>query len=164
MKLLIAVDLSESTEKIVKKAEEIASRLSAGVWLLHVVHPEPADFYIGGRKPESDGFEMDPRGLVYQYRGEFHRKFDPSWNLPGLEVKAEITTEGYRVEGAFILADLVDLGCLADGKMITGLYRGEFSHLGDSSVAQDWISWVDPETPTPDFHVADSFGLFILED
>jgi nucleotide-binding universal stress UspA family protein len=41
MKLLIGVDLSESTEKVVKKAEEIAAALSAKVWLLHVAEPEP---------------------------------------------------------------------------------------------------------------------------
>ena len=41
MELLIGVDLSESTEKVVKKAEEIARALSAKVWLLHVAEPEP---------------------------------------------------------------------------------------------------------------------------
>lgn len=41
MKLLVAVDLSESTQIIVKKAEEIASALSAKVWILHNAEPEP---------------------------------------------------------------------------------------------------------------------------
>jgi len=55
MKLLVAIDLSESTEKIVKKVKEIAKTLSAKVWLLHVAEPEP-DF-VGwevGPQPERD--------------------------------------------------------------------------------------------------------------
>ncbi len=41
MKLLVAVDLSESTQIVVKKAEEIALKLSAKVWILHNAEPEP---------------------------------------------------------------------------------------------------------------------------
>jgi nucleotide-binding universal stress UspA family protein len=40
MKLLVGVDLSESTEMIVEKTEEIAKALSAKVWLLHVAGPD----------------------------------------------------------------------------------------------------------------------------
>ena len=41
MKLLVTVDLSESTPIVVKKAEEIAKSLSAKVWILHNAEPEP---------------------------------------------------------------------------------------------------------------------------
>ena len=41
MKLLVAVDLSESTETIVNKVEEITKRDSAKVWILHNALPEP---------------------------------------------------------------------------------------------------------------------------
>ena len=41
MKLLVAVDLSESTERVIEKAEGIARALLAKVWLLHVAEPEP---------------------------------------------------------------------------------------------------------------------------
>ncbi len=41
MKLLVAVDLSDSTKTIVKKAEEIAKAFSAEVWILHNAVPEP---------------------------------------------------------------------------------------------------------------------------
>lgn len=42
MKILVSVDYSESTEKIVKKAEGFAKALSAKVWLLHVTDPNPS--------------------------------------------------------------------------------------------------------------------------
>ena len=41
MKLLVAVDLSKSTQKIVEKAEEIAKGLSAKIWILHNAEPVP---------------------------------------------------------------------------------------------------------------------------
>jgi nucleotide-binding universal stress UspA family protein len=67
MKLLVGIDLSESTEKIVKKVEEIAKTLSAKVWLLHVAEPEP----------EFVGFEMDSQpqrdSRSKIFHGEHHR-------------------------------------------------------------------------------------------
>ena len=46
MNLLVGVDLSGSTEKVVQQAEKIARALSARVWLLHITMPEPADYKI----------------------------------------------------------------------------------------------------------------------
>jgi len=41
MRLLVALDLSEPTELIVKKAEKLAKAMSAQVWILHNAEPEP---------------------------------------------------------------------------------------------------------------------------
>ena len=41
MRLLVALDLSESSEKIVKEAEALAKKMSAQVWILHNAEPEP---------------------------------------------------------------------------------------------------------------------------
>ena len=41
MKLLVAIDLSDSTETIMKQVEQIAKPLSASVWILHNAEPEP---------------------------------------------------------------------------------------------------------------------------
>lgn len=41
MKLLVAVDLSPSTETVIAQARAIARALAAKVWLLHVADPEP---------------------------------------------------------------------------------------------------------------------------
>ena len=41
MKLLVAVDLSESTQTIVEKVEEINKEYPAKVWILHNAEPEP---------------------------------------------------------------------------------------------------------------------------
>ncbi len=105
------------------------------------------------------GAEMDPRGGVYDYLARFHRQFDDTWRFPGLEFSGVLLDRGYEVEGRIPLATLRDLGCLSGSEMVAGVYRAEFSH-GPGGVVQDWISWIHPGTPTPDFHVPGSFGRF----
>ena len=114
--------------------------------------------------PAYYGFEMDPRGMVYAYRAEFHRKFDPSWSLPELDVCAGLDETGYKLKGSIPMEKLRELNCLRGNEMITGVFRGEFSHRGDGNVQQDWISWIDPKTESPDFHIPETFGLFVFED
>lgn len=72
MKLLVGIDLSESTEKVVEKAEEIAKALSAAVWIIHVVKPEPADLYAGAHAPDSIGAGMDPQTFRDTLAKRFH--------------------------------------------------------------------------------------------
>ena len=46
--------------------------------------------------------------------------------------------------------------------MCAGVYRAEFSTPekdGDDPI-MEWISWVDPKTEEPDFHVNSSFDEF----
>ena len=64
MKLLVAVDLSDSTEIIVKKAEEIANALSAKVWILH--NAEPA--------PDTLEFRSDPQAAREALAEKFHHE------------------------------------------------------------------------------------------
>ena len=39
MKILVCVDLSDSTEQILKRIEELCQPLNAKIWLLHVAAP-----------------------------------------------------------------------------------------------------------------------------
>lgn len=105
------------------------------------------------------GAEMDPRGRVYDYRASFHRQFDPDWSFRTLHFSGSITEEGYEVSGRMELVELRDLGCLRKGEMRTGVFRAEFSH-GIDGIEQNWISWVSPQSATPDFHIPSSFGRF----
>ena len=104
--------------------------------------------------------EVDSQGRVHDYAIDYYRKFDSSWNLPGLESKAELTANGYSVEGKIPLKTLQDLKLLRDGTMRTGVFRAEFSPSGSAEPVMEWISWVNPNTPQPDFHVDSAFGIF----
>jgi len=106
--------------------------------------------------------EIDPKGRVYDYRASFYRQFDSSWDCPGLEAKGRITREGYIVEAKIPIETFSNLGFDLTGGMKSqqfGLYRAEFSRTVEEP-KQEWISWIDPGTQTPDFHVPESFGCF----
>ena len=62
MKLLVALDLSEPTQIIVKKAEEIAKKMSAQVWILHNAEPEPGVLE----------FKADPQAARDSLAEKFH--------------------------------------------------------------------------------------------
>jgi len=99
MKLLVGVDLSEATEKIVKKTEEIAKALSAEVWVIHIVKPEPADFFIGGHEPVSEGFETDPQSFRDSLAERFHVEHRQIQEIAEQLRKADVDTTALLVEG-----------------------------------------------------------------
>ena len=127
-------------------------------------------FFAGGSvdKPTPEGMplyygiEVDPDGRVHDYSIEYYRKFDSKWNLEGLETKGVKNDNGYTVEGKIPMKSLQDLKLITNDVMRAGVYRAEFStpaKEGDDPV-MEWISWVDPKTETPDYHVNSSFGEF----
>ncbi|UXX80988.1 hypothetical protein N7E81_07735 [Reichenbachiella carrageenanivorans] len=46
--------------------------------------------------------------------------------------------------------------------MLVGLYRAEILAIVEDRPEYRWISWVDPKSPTIDFHVPTTFGKFIF--
>lgn len=124
-------------------------------------------FFAGGNvdKPGEDGMEkyygieIDPDGRVHDYSIEYYRNFDSKWNLEGLETKATRGDDYYIVEGKIPMQSLNDLNLIHDNVMRTGVYRADFSKKDDETI-MEWISWVDPKTKNPDFHVNSSFGEF----
>lgn len=107
--------------------------------------------------------EVDPRGEVLAYEARYYRRMNWAWTFRGLQVRGEITGGGYCVEGSIPLATLRELGVLrpGEGTMMAGVFRAEFSRRGEG-ICQGWMSWVDPGTGKPDFHVPAAFGLFEL--
>jgi hypothetical protein len=108
--------------------------------------------------------EMEPRGGIYAYRARSYRKFEDDFRFEGLELSASVDGSRYAVQGSLPLATLRSLGVLKPGRheLFAGIYRAEFSHQPDGGVHFGWMSWVDPQTETPDFHVPSSFGVLEL--
>jgi hypothetical protein len=130
--------------------------------------------------------EIDPRGRSFDYRAGYYRRIDPKWNWEGLETAGLPFAGGYAVEGRIPLASFEAMGFprLEPGvKIRCGLYRAEFSHdrsgrpvvqkesihnlgrqLDGPPPIEAWMSWIDPNTVEPDFHVPTSLGwLEIVE-
>ena len=117
MKLLVGVDLSDSTEKVVKKAEEIAKALSAQVWLLHIAEPEP-DFV---------GLEAGPQSVRDSLAKGFHsehfqiQKFADRLRQAGLHTTALLmqgaTAETILKEASKLDIDMIVVGSHGRGAM-----------------------------------------------
>jgi hypothetical protein len=109
------------------------------------------------------GIEIDPRGEVLDYEAKYHRQMNWAWSCDGLVAETSLRDFGYIVEGRIPISTFRKLGCLhqdeAGDYLLAGLYRAEFSHnTTGGPVIEDWMSWVDPEVASPDFHVPTSFG------
>ena len=113
------------------------------------------------------GLELDPNGRIYDYEAELPRKFNDQWTWPTgqLIVKANRNPDGYSVEVAIGKESLKQLGLLNGSKIEAGLFRGECTELIDGSELKiKWISWITPDSKTPNFHIPSAFGMLLLED
>lgn len=112
--------------------------------------------------------EVDSAGRVHDYKASHYRKFDNTWNCPGLKTKAERTPAGYTVTMSVPLAtlsDLLGMPVKEGAKLRLGFFRAEFygtdpATHGDAN--DNWLSWVRPETEKPDFHVPSAFRLWAV--
>ncbi len=106
--------------------------------------------------------EVDPKGRVHDYSVVYYRHFDSEWNMADLKTAAVVTETGYTIEGSVPLQTFRDLNLIsADELMRVGVYRAEFSSQADSEdILMEWISWINPKTEAPDYHVNSSFGEF----
>lgn len=110
--------------------------------------------------PKYYATEIDPMGRVHDYSMIYYRNIDSEWNMEGLKTSAKIEKDKYIVEGSVPIATLKNLGLMSkDNRMRVGVYRAEFSRKG-KTIEMEWISWVDPKTKNPDYHVDSSFGEF----
>ena len=89
MKLLVALDLSDCTETIVKQVEEIAKPLSASVWIIHNAKP----------KPDALEFKTDPIAARESLAKKFHQE-----HLQIQEIAENLRSEGLKVT-AFLVHD-----------------------------------------------------------
>ena len=110
--------------------------------------------------------EIDPLGRVMDYQGHYYRNFDLNWTWPPehIAVKTAITETGYTIELALSKVSLKELGLLTNNTLLAGLYRADCSFGVTGEPDFKWISWMKPESKTPDFHIPSSFGTFRLEE
>jgi nucleotide-binding universal stress UspA family protein len=110
MKLLVAVDLSESTETIIEKVEEITKKYSAKVWVLHNAEPEPG--FVE--------FKVDPLAARENLARKFHhehrqiQKIAERLRKTGLEATA-LLVHGATVETILKEASDLDVDMIVVG-------------------------------------------------
>ena len=110
--------------------------------------------------------EIDAKSRIMDFKAKPDKQFDFNWNWPkeDIEVKSAIESTCFIVEIAISLASLTKLGLLKEGKIETGIYRAKYNKQENGNFEPTWITWVDPKTETPNFHIASSFGILKLEN
>ena len=127
MKLLVCVDLSEATEIIVKKIEEITKALPTKVWLLHNAVPEP-DFVE---------FKVDPLAARESLAKKFHVEHCQIQALADRMRKAGVDATALLVHGATVETILKEASDLEVDMIIVGSHgRGAMYQLLVGSVSE----------------------------
>lgn len=108
--------------------------------------------------------EMDTAARIMDFKALPNKNFDFNWNWPqkGLELKPSKDDVSFTVEGKISIQSLNELNLIHNNIIETGVYRAKFSEVENQEYEPTWISWVDPLTETPNFHIASSFGKFKL--
>jgi len=109
--------------------------------------------------------EIDPTPRIMDFKAYPSRNFDFNWNWPheDLIVKSSSNSKGFSVEGKISIASLNKLNLICDNKIEAGIYRAKYLKKENSVFEPIWLTWIDPETETPNFHIASSFGVLKLE-
>ncbi|MEN2402773.1 sugar-binding protein [Flavobacterium sp. MC2016-06] len=110
--------------------------------------------------------EMDTAERIMDFEAYPDWNFDFDWNWPKTDLKIKFSKDeaSFTLQGKISIASLKALDLIHNNTIETGVYRAKFSKNSDSKYEPTWISWVNPETETPNFHIASSFGRFILRE
>ena len=127
MKLLVAVDLSESTKTIVEKVEEINKEYPAKVWILHNAEPEP-DFVE---------FKVDPLAARETLAKKFHNEHRQIQAIADRLRKAGLDAKALLVHGATVDTILKEASDLDVDMIVVGTHgRGAMYQLLMGSVSE----------------------------
>lgn len=108
--------------------------------------------------------EIDPTPRIMDFMAFPNKNFDFNWSWPknDIVVKSDIQTSFFTVEGSISLVSLRKFNLIKENKMEAGIFRAKYNKQKDLTFEPTWISWVNPKTETPNFHIASSFGVLNL--
>ena len=127
MNILVCIDFSDSTEKVVSNSEKLAKSVSAKLWILHVAEPEP-DFV---------GYDVGPQYIRDSLAEQFHQEHRLAQEIAekmrekGLEATA-LLIQGPTAEVILETAEKVE----ADIIVIGTHGKGAVYHLLVGSVSE----------------------------
>jgi nucleotide-binding universal stress UspA family protein len=123
MNILLCIDFSESTDKILEKTEELEKLTTAKLWILYVAEPEP-DFV---------GFDVGPQSVRDSQSEQFHsehrqvQELAERFGKSGVDATALMiqgpTAETILKEAAKLKADIIIIGSHGKGlayKLLVG--------------------------------------------
>ena len=127
MNILACVDLSESTDQVVMKAEEIAGAISAKLWLLHTAEPDP-DFI---------GYEVGPQSVRDSLSKKFREQHRQLQEIADRVRKGGIDATALLVQGATVETILAKSSGLNASMIVVGSHgKGAMYQLLVGSVSE----------------------------
>lgn len=110
--------------------------------------------------------EIDTYARIMDFKAYPNKNFDFNWNWPKSDiiVKSSVNKNSFIVEGSITIQSLKDLDLIKNNKIETGIFRAKYTLNKNECMEPIWITWVDPKTETPNFHIASSFGTLILNE
>ncbi|WPO77283.1 sugar-binding protein [Flavobacterium sp. KACC 22761] len=108
--------------------------------------------------------EMDASARLMDFEARPDKVFDFDWKWPkeNLSVNASKDEISFVVQGKISIKSLNQLNLIQNNTIETGVFRAKFSKDDNQNYKPTWISWVNPDTAEPNFHIASSFGRLIL--
>jgi len=127
MKILVCVDLSESTEKILNRIEGLCRPLNARVWLLHNAVPEP----------ETIEFKVDPIEARESLAKKFHHQHRQIQQLAERFRKTGVDATALLVHGKTVDTILTEAADLDIDVIVVGSHgRGAMYQLLVGSISE----------------------------
>jgi nucleotide-binding universal stress UspA family protein len=127
MKLIVAVDLSPATTKVMAKAKELATALSASVWVVHIAKPEP-DFV---------GMDVGPQNERDAMAKEFHQKHEQVQALAEDLRSASLDATALLVQGPTVDTLIKEITKLEANMVVIGSHgKGMLGKLLVGSVSE----------------------------
>lgn len=108
--------------------------------------------------------EIDTDARILDFIAYPERKFNFEWEWPkdNINVKSSKNESSFTVEGAITIDSMKQLDLIKENKIEAGVYRAKYHSKDNINFEPVWISWIDPQTEKPNFHIASSFGIFQL--
>ncbi|MFD2938849.1 sugar-binding protein [Flavobacterium notoginsengisoli] len=108
--------------------------------------------------------EIDPEPRIMDFIAYPNWQFDYDWKWPEkhLTVKSNSQKDFFTVEIAISIESLKKFNLIKGNKIEAGLYRAKYIKQSNLDYEPVWISWINPNTEMPNFHIASSFGTLTL--
>lgn len=90
--ILVSLDISESTDKVIATASQLASAMSAKLYLIHVTEPEP-DFI---------GYGVGPQIVRDSVSNEFHKEHEQIQKIAEKLRQQGLNTRGLLIQGSTV--------------------------------------------------------------
>lgn len=120
MKLLVAVDFSDSSRIVIGYVKDLAKALSGKIWLLHVAEPDP----------EFVGYDVDPPEMRDAVARRFHREHQQIQQL-SQELRSEgLDCEALLIQGPTVETILREIKKLSVDMVVVGSHgKGVLRHI-----------------------------------